>query len=108
MSAFKDAISNDVKAVFINLDEFADKHDLNGCEVACIVDKDLTTGVNDTIANPLEGVFLNTITIYVDAKDLERKPVEGEILRLDKERYIVRSVSVEEGILVIVAEVNEQ
>lgn len=108
MSAFKDAISNDVKTVFINLDEFADIHDLNGCEVACIVDKDLTTGVNDTITNPLEGVFLNTITIYVATKDIERKPVEGEQIKLDKERYIVRSVSEEEGILVIVAEVNKQ
>lgn len=105
MSAFKDAIAKDVKAVFINLDEFADKHILNGETIACIVDKDI---ISEVTSEKLEGVFLNTVTIYVDVKDIKNKPVEGEILRLDKVRYIVRSVSVEEGILVIVAEVNEQ
>jgi hypothetical protein len=108
MSAFKDAVSRDVKAVFINSDEFAYEHDLNGQKVACIVDKDLTTEAKDTISQPLEGVFLNILTIYVDVKDIERQPVEGEILELDGVMHIVRSVSVEEGILVIVAEVNEQ
>lgn len=108
MSAFKDAVQKDVKSVFINLNEFADEHELNGQKVVCIVDKDLTQGKGDTVANPLYGVFLNTITIYVDEKDLERRPVEGEQLRLDRVRYMVRSVSAEGGVLVIIAEVNEQ
>ena len=108
MSAFKDAISKDVKAVFINLDEFASEHEINGQTVACIVDKDLTNGAKETVANPLEGVFLNTITIYIDVKDIDRQPVEGEQIKLDKDRYFVRSVSVEDGILVIVAEDNRQ
>lgn len=108
MSAFKDAVSKDVKAVFINLDEFADEHELNGRKVACIVDKDLTDGAKDTMSHPLEGVFLNILTIYVDVKDIDRPPVEGEQIKLDGDRYFVRSVSVEEGILVIAAEDNRQ
>ena len=46
MSAFKDAVSKDVKAVFLNLDEFANEHTLNGKTVVCVVDKDLTTAGN--------------------------------------------------------------
>lgn len=108
MSAFKDAVSRDIGAVFLNIEEFADKHVLNGQDVTCLVDKDLTNEANKTASNPLEGVFLNTITIYVKCGDIATQPVEGEILRLDGERYFVRSVSVEMGVLVIVAEVNNQ
>ena len=108
MSAFKDTIAKDIKAVFINVDEFADEHELNGKKVRCVVDKDITAAAKDTMANPLEGVFLNAVTIYVDAKDMDRKPVEGELLSLDRKRYIVRNVSVEDGMLVILAEVHDQ
>lgn len=108
MSAFKDAVSKDVKAVFINLDEFADEHTLDGKTISCIVDKDLTTGVNDTISHPIEGVFVTNITIYVDAKDMDTQPVEGQQIVFDDEYYFVRNVSVEAGIYAIVAEVNRQ
>lgn len=108
MSAFKDAVAKDIKSVFINMDEFAYEHDLNGKKVQCVVDKDIIDGAKGTVSNPLYGVFLNAITIYVDAKDIDRKPVEGELLSLDKKRYVVRNVSVEDGILVILAEVHDQ
>ena len=108
MSAFKDAVAKDIKSVFINIDEFADEHDLNGKKVRCVVDKDVIDGAKGTVANPLYGVFLNAITIYVDAKDIDRKPVEGEILRLDKKPHIVRNVSDEGGVLVILVEVHDQ
>lgn len=108
MSAFKDAIAKDIKSVFINIDEFADEHTLNGKKVHCVLDKDITDGTKDRVTDPVYGVFLNAITIYVDAKDIDRKPVEGEPLSLDKKRYIVRNVSVEGGILVILAEANDQ
>lgn len=108
MSAFKDAVQKDIKAVFINIDEFANEHNLNGKVVRCVVDKDLTSAAPDTVANPLVGVFLNAVTIYVDKKDLEVQPVEGALLYLDEETYIVRNVSVEEGMLVITAEVHGQ
>lgn len=108
MSAFKDTIAKDIKAVFINVDEFADEHDLNGKKVRCLVDKDITAAAKDTVANPLMGVFVNAVTIYVDAKDIDEKPVEGELLSLDKKRYIVRNVGVEDGMLVILAEVHNQ
>ncbi len=105
MSAFKEAIAKDVKGVFINLDEFADKHFINGDSVPCIVDKDVT---KEKGGITYEGVFINAITIYVAESDIERRPVEGEILDLDGVNHIVRNVSSEEGVLVILAEVNEQ
>lgn len=105
---FKDAAQNDIKSVFINLDEFADEHNLNGETVRCVVDKDVTTGYKDTVANPVYGVFVNAITIYVDKNDINPQPVEGALLFLDDEAYTVRNVSVEAGMLVILAEANNQ
>lgn len=104
MSAFKEALRKDVEKTFINIDEFADVHDLNGKSIPCIIDKDLTQPAQQN----LEGVFLNTMTIYVKASDLDLRPVEGEMFKVDGSFHFVRSVSDEEGIYSIVCEANEQ
>ena len=108
MSTFKDTVKKDVKSVFINQDEFADEHVLNGQTVVCVIDEDLTTNVSDTVANPLYGVFVNMFKIYVSPDDLHNAPVEGEVLNVDGKICLVRKVSLEQGILVITAEANEQ
>lgn len=107
MSSFKNAIKKDVLSVFINIDEFADVHSVNGEDVLCIIDKDVTAGLDGREIN-FEGVFVNTLTIYVSSAEIASRPVEGQILDLDGETYIVRNVSDEDGILVIIAEVNAQ
>lgn len=107
MSAFKDAVATDVDAVFLNADEFADFHDIDGETVRCMIDKNIINETSDTQAYPLEGVFVNTLTIYVRTGDI-LTPVEGQILSVDDSMHIVRSVSEEMGMLVIVAEANEQ
>lgn len=109
MSAFKDAVAADVKNVFINIDEFAEEHDINGLIVKCVIDKNITAGNSfDTSGNPLEGVFTNTLTIYVASRDVPVFPVEGELLRVDGSLHIVRKVSNEMGVLEIVAEASGQ
>ena len=108
MSAFKEAIAKDVKGVFINLDEFADKHFINGDSIPCIVDTDITKEKGSAYGGiAYEGVFINAITIYVAEADIQR-PVEGELLDLDGVNHTVRNVSSEAGVLVILAEVNAQ
>ena len=102
MSRFKRFVSLDVKRAFINKDEFAEEHMLNGERVTCVIDKDLTQDAKNI------GVFMNAITIYVETADIEEKPVEGELLDFDDKIYVVRSVSDEDKVLVIVAEANEQ
>lgn len=102
MSAFKDAIAREVDSVFLNADEFADVHDINGTRVKCIIDKDI---VQEAEAS-LEGVFVNALTLYIRVGDI-KTPAEGATLYVDGKMHLVRNVSVEDGMLVIVAEVNE-
>lgn len=108
MSNFKDAVKRDIHSVFINVDEFADTHAINGRQVKCVVDTDVTDEATGKGSVTFEGVFVNMLTIYVATADLEFRPVEGELLDLDDETYIVRKVSDEYGVLVILAEVNAQ
>lgn len=104
MSAFKDFVRSDVKSVFINFDEFASNHSLNGVNTLCVIDRDLTQAAS----SENEGVFLNNLTIYIDNLDIANRPVEGELFKVDGSFHLVKSVSDEEGILVIVCEANEQ
>lgn len=108
MSAFKDAVSKDAEMVFINEDEFADKHVINGREVLCIVDENEINEAKWTLNNPVEGVFDHTFTIYIRTGVLERCPVENEVLRLDGKLCFVRKVSDEMGLLVISVEAKEK
>jgi hypothetical protein len=102
MSLFKRLVSLDTKRVFINKDEFAEEHNLNGSNVVCVVDKNIIEDAKQL------GVFINAITIYVETADLNVPPVEGELLEFDGNIFVVRSVSDEDSMLVIVAEANEQ
>lgn len=109
MSAFKEAVAKDNKSVFINLDEFAENHIINGDSVPCIVDKDIIQDAGNAYGGlEYKGVFLNILTIYIAETDIKRRPVEGELLNLDGENYTVQNVSAEQGILSIVAGVYAQ
>ena len=107
MMDFKAMVAHDVNAVFLNSGEFAEMHRLNDELVECVIDELLTQEAADTLSNPMEGIFLNGITIYVRTEDI-RKPVEGEVLMIDGRMHLVKSVREEMGVLVIVAEANEQ
>ena len=105
MSAFKDAVRKDVQATFLNLDEFADYHEINGERIPCVLDKDVTGEAPKAKGNvTMEGVFVNSVTIYVAENALKTRPVEGERLDVDGSLHIVSSVSDEAGMWVIVAE----
>lgn len=104
MSAFKDAVAADVNGVFLNADEFADWHDLDGERVKCLIDTDVTGEAKPE----LEGVFINALKIYVASCDLVRRPIEGEHFSVDGSLHFVRRVSDEMGLLVITCEVNDQ
>lgn len=104
MSWFKDLVESDVKSVFLDENEFAETHNINGKDVTCVVDKNLN---QEHPSNDFLGVFVNMVRIYVAAGEIP-VPAEGALLRIDGSRHLVRTVSMEQGMLVITAEANEQ
>jgi hypothetical protein len=102
MSRFKDVVAKDMDSVFLNLDEFAEYHMLDGKRIKCVVSVDV-----EKSATP-EGIFISTLTVYVKASSLAQKPIEGELWNIDGEFHFVRNVSDEMGMLVVVTEANAQ
>lgn len=108
MSAFKDAVSADIKAVFINDLEFADTYNINGDQVRAVVDRDiLQERPRISSSADAQAVFEEEIRIYIEASDMKRKPVEGEILRLDGTIFLVSEVHDNMGVLEITIKANE-
>lgn len=109
MSRFKDAVKNDIDRVFLNQDEFAEVHNLDGERVKCAVSLDVTSEAgSNSRSYAYEGVFLNTLTVYVKAASISRRPVEGELWEIDGELHSVHRVSEEEGMLVVTTEASAQ
>lgn len=108
MSAFKDAVAADIHGVFINPVEFAETHLINGQRVVAMVDRDILKERSPPSSSEYaEGVFLEELLIYVADADLPRKPVKGELLRLDNDRFLVTEVAENMGVLEITIRANE-
>lgn len=101
---FKEQVSLDNKATFLELAEFAERHEINGVEYTCIVQQiaskeDLTIDKNNDYFPYLYG---NGKTINIAKDDLPEAPVYGQRLVLDYEIYSVMSCADDMGILTIV------
>ncbi len=104
MSWFKDLVQSDVEDVFLNSEEFAQEHVINGDKVRCILDKIINEAHSE---DSYVGVFVNQLKIYVRTGDI-LTPEEGDLIQVDGSNHIVQSVSEEMGVLVIVADANKQ
>lgn len=104
MSWFKDLVQSDVEDVFLNSEEFAEEHVINGDKVRCILDKVINEAHSE---DSYAGVFVNQLKIYVRTGDI-LTPAEGDLIQVDGSNHIVQSVSEEMGVLVIVADGNKQ
>lgn len=99
MPKLKDYLNSDLD-VFINTDEFATTHNVNGSEINLILDNDLIeewgknrqTGFKDPA-----GIYNSDIMFIVKSKDFGEKPVPGENIRFDSELYQVADAKEESG-----------
>lgn len=104
MSWFKDLVQSDVEDVFLNSEEFAEEHVINGDKVRCILDKVINEAHSE---DSYVGVFVNQLKICVRTGDI-LTPEEGDLIQVDGSNHIVQSVSEEMGVLVIVADASKQ
>lgn len=105
MSAFKDAIANDIDKTFFNIDEFSTIHKYEGKSIKCVVYDDRLNKASGSYANG--GVIEHLTELYVPEKAIA-VPVEGQSVTLDKSSYVVRTVSIEYGVIHISLADEEQ
>lgn len=87
--------------MFLNFEEFATKHTINGKELLAVVDDDLTT---ERAITDVNNVYYGSKLMYVAADSLGFKPVVGGNLKLDGMLYQVNSVTDSMGVYEIVME----
>lgn len=96
MSAFRDIIAEDRENVFLNPDEFAEEHLIEGSRI------NVSWQDDEAMEDPdLSMLGTHTVRIYARAEDLPARKVPGDTLWADHVAYTVEQWSEAEGVAVI-------
>lgn len=104
--SFKDVMQDDVSNVFMNKDEFADLHIVDGKNIPVIVDDNEIIEREKKMKSNMDGVFVKQKLIYVKAIDFGGVPVVGRAIMFDGKAYRVLDVTDENGLYAILMESN--
>jgi hypothetical protein len=96
----KDVMASDINDVFLDPDEFAAPHIIDGMEdILCVID-------DKSIQNQIDGVYIVRRQLFVDQTTLGYRPVPGQRMNIDgKDFWIVDCNG--EGLLEILLEVRD-
>ncbi len=106
---FKTQIQADLKKVFLNENEFADLHNINGVDgIACVIDGGITESLRPGLGR-FDGSEKETITLAVAESDWlgdpvtrvswqEKPPVYNQLVTIDSVRYRIKSVNSNNGL----------
>ena len=100
----KEMIADDIQKVFLNLNDFADIHNVDGTEMKAVIDEINADERNLKTTDRVIGdsIFEKYLKVYVDANDYGDKPYVGRTtFMLDDEVYRVIEVNEEMGMYVI-------
>ena len=101
--SLKDVMAADISAVFLNPDEFAETHSIDGVNILAVVDSDV---IRKREGKVYDGVFREECMLFVKESDLGYRPTFGQAMRLDDEYYLVAACNENAGMLEITLGVN--
>ena len=108
MKTFKEQAADDL-GVFLNADEFAETHTVNGVEVQAVLEglttKEFVQHRGHRIS--FEGVDARTVILHLRAADIPQKVARGNVLELDGEMYRIADTVDDMGLLTLTLEAGE-
>lgn len=104
--SFKDQIKQDLSDIFLNLDEFADLHRIEGKEVPVVIDSDIMAKLSKIGDNRIHGMDEADMGIMGKASDLPENLDPGRLLNLDGREVIVVTTTSEMGLVQIAVRQN--
>lgn len=104
--SFKDQIKQDLSDIFLNLDEFADLHRIEGKEVPVVIDSDIMAKLSKIGDNRIHGMDKADMIIMGKASDLPENLDPGRLLNLDGREVIVVTTTSEMGLVQIAVRQN--
>lgn len=104
--SFKDQIKQELSDIFLNLDEFADLHRIEGKEVPVVIDSDIMAKLSKIGDNRIHGMDEADMVIMGKASDLPENLDPGRLLNLDGREVIVVTTTSEMGLVQIAVRQN--
>lgn len=101
---FKDFVAQDVENAFFNIDEFAEKRNIDGREMLCITQH---PGTNERAAHWEggakqsfdEGMYKADLLIFVKKQDYGAMPKNDKLITLDKRKdYRIKKCALKAGV----------
>lgn len=103
---FKEVMRDDVSGVFMNADEFADIHIVDGKKMTVLIDDNEIIEREKKMKSNMDGVFVRQKLIYVKPEEFGAIPVVGRAIMLDGKPYRVLDATDEDGLYAITMESN--
>lgn len=97
---FKDIVSSDLEKIFLNQDEFADYHTINGKTMVVLVDDNemIEREKRVPMRDVMDGTYSRTLMLYVASNVFGPLPAVGRLLNLDGKNYHIVDAVDENGI----------
>lgn len=98
MMGFKELAARDIQNVFLNQDEFGERHEVDGKVMTIIIDgmEVVERSKKQIEHGRVEGIFEKQLLLYVSRNEFGPLPAIGRILTLDRNKYRVTD-AVDEG-----------
>ena len=104
--SFKDQIKQDLSDIFLNLDEFADLHRIEGKEVPVVIDSDIMAKLSKIGYKRIHGMDEADMVIMGKASDLPENLDPGRLLNLEGSEVIFVTTTSEMGLVQIAVRQN--
>jgi hypothetical protein len=98
---FKQLLADDIGDVFLDLDEFATKHTINGQSVDCVTDEDVSLKRGSRQSEDFDGIYARRLTVFVRESDIGYRPERDQKMAVDGEWYMVVDCAADAGMLEI-------
>ena len=102
----KGIMDDDIRSTFMDIEEFADVHVVNGKEMSVLVDDNEIVEREKKEKTRMDGIWVKQKLIYVMAGEFGALPAAGRAILFDGKTYIVQEAVDEQGIYSILMEAN--
>lgn len=106
MSGFKEEATADIMDTFFNVEEFGERHRVNGKEMTVVIDgiEVVERSKKQVEQGRIDGVYKSQIILYVPRSTYGALPAKGKVVQLDKSSYRVTDAIDEGGVYSITLE----
>lgn len=99
--SFKAMVEADRRRTFLNLDEFGEKHTVEGRAIAAVLDDNALNALKERQGGQELSVAESSLLLYAAVEDLPARRPAGEGLNVDGREYIVNDWSEDMGIATV-------